>query len=171
MFEQGATQAEVARSAGVSRQTASRWYHAWRAGGAEALRRPERLGRPPRLSAAQVRAVEQALLKGPRANGFANDLWTLARVGTVIERLTGVRYSTAHVWRMLRAMGWSLQRPARRATERDEAAIARWKRERWPKVKKTPGSAARGSSSKTSRASRSPHRSGAPGRRAAARQS
>jgi putative transposase len=79
-----------------------------------------------------------ALLKGPLAWGFATNLWTLERVAAVIARQFHLRYSLAQTWRLLGQLGWSRQRPARRAKERDEAAIARWVRVRWPQVKKTP---------------------------------
>ena len=83
--------------------------------------------------------VEAALEKGPRANGYPTDLWNLARVTEVIERVTGLSYSKGHVWRILRRrLGWSHQRPARHAVERDDEAIEAWKNQRWPKVKKTP---------------------------------
>jgi transposase len=72
------------------------------------------------------RTVERAPLKGVLARGFDSDLWTLRRVALVIERLTGLRHHRSHVWRRLRAMGWTLQRPQRHASERDEEAIARW---------------------------------------------
>src|SRR5829696_2413859 len=61
--------------------------------------------------------------------------WTLGRVAAVIERLTGVRHHPGHVWRLLRRLGWSPQRPARRASERDEVEIARWRAEEWPRIK------------------------------------
>ena len=93
------------------------------------------------------------LREGPTAHGFATDLWTLERVAVVIEETTGVAYHPGHVWKLLKRMGWSVQRPARRAVERDDKAVAVWRAERWPKVKKTPGAAKPGSSSKTSRAS------------------
>jgi transposase len=96
-FARGASQAEVAREFGVSRQTASRWYQAWRSGGLRALRAPARQGHPARLTPAQRRQVERALLKGAEAHGFDNDLWSLARVAVVIERLTGERYHPGHV--------------------------------------------------------------------------
>ena len=73
--------------------------------------------------------------KGPEAFGFDTELWTLARIAAVIEQLTGVRYHPGHVWRLLRRLGWSPQRPARRATERDEAEIARWRAQEWPRIK------------------------------------
>jgi transposase len=87
------------------------------------------------LSQAELEAVDQALRKGPEAFGFDTDLWTLARVAAVIERLTGVGYHPGHGWRLLRGLGWSLQRPARRARERDEAEIARWRAQEWPRIK------------------------------------
>ena len=89
----------------------------------------------PRLSAAELDAVEEALGKGPQAFGFDTDLWTLGRIAAVIERLTGVRHHPGHVWRLLRRLGWSPQRPARRASERDEVEIARWRAEEWPRIK------------------------------------
>jgi transposase len=135
MFAQGATQAEVARTFGVSPQAASIWYRRWRQGGEAALRAAGRAGRRPRLSAAELDAVEGALRKGPAAFGFDTDLWTLARVAQVIQRLTGVGYHPGHVWRLLRRLGWSVQRPARRASERDDAEIARWRAEEWPRIK------------------------------------
>ena len=148
------TVAGVARTFGVSAQAASVWYRRWRQGGEAALRGAGRAGRRPRLSAAELDAVDQALRKGPEAFGFDTDRWTLARIAAVIQRLTGVGYHPGHVWRLLRGLGWSLQRPARRATERDDAAIARWRAEEWPRVKGGRLSAARGSVSWTSPAVR-----------------
>ncbi len=98
-----------------------------------------RAGRKPRLDRRQWAQVEAALLKGPAAHGFATTLWTLPRIAAVIARRTGVRYHPAHVWRILQGLHWSLQRPARQARERDEAAIGQWRRRRWPQVKKTRG--------------------------------
>ncbi|HKA02869.1 MAG TPA: winged helix-turn-helix domain-containing protein [Acidimicrobiales bacterium] len=80
-------------------------------------------------------------------------MWTLARVAAVIEAETGVAYHPGHVWKLLRRMGWSRQRPARRAVERDDAAVAAWVAEAWPRLKRGPANAERGSSFKTSRGS------------------
>jgi transposase len=96
----------------------------------------------PRRSAAADPAVEQALLEGAGANGFVGELWTLDRIALVIERLTGVQHHPAHVWALLRhRLGWSVQRPVRRAAERDQDAIDRWVKERWPAIKQTPNGA------------------------------
>ena len=165
------TQGAIARSLGVSRQSVLRWYRAWRKGGQAALRGAGRAGRKPRLSSAQLVAVEAALRQGPPASGFTTNLWTLPRVAAVIKRVTGVRYHPGHVWRVLGTLDWTLQRPAKRAKERNEPAIRHWVTTRWPAVKKTLGVGARGSSSRTRVASRSGRRAVARGRRAAKRRS
>lgn len=141
-FARGESQAAVARALSVSRQSVSRWFQRWRDGGVAAWQAAGRAGRKPRVTAEQLAQVEAALRRGASANGFATELWTLPRVAEVITRQTGVRYHPGHVWRILGALRWTLQRPARRAAERDEAAIRQWIRERWPAVKKTPAGAA-----------------------------
>lgn len=171
LFGVGERLAAVARKLQVSRQSVSRWFRQWKSGGSPALRGAGRAGRAPRLQAEQLQQVERALRTGARANGFNTDLWTLPRVAQVIEHVTGVRYHAGHVWRVMRAMGWTLQRPARRAKERNEEAIRQWVAERWPAVKKKPGASKPGSPSKMKAGSPSGRRSGAPGLPAAKRPS
>ena len=155
LFAQGRTQAEVARTLGVSRQSASVWHARFAQGGVDALRSRGPTGPDPRLSAAQLAKVEEALLAGAMANGFDTDLWTLERVAVVITQLTGVRHHPGHVWVILRhRLGWTLQRPERRASERDEEAIARWVAQEWPRIKKGPPQKRPGLSSSTNRPSR-----------------
>jgi transposase len=150
LFEAGARQIDVVTQLEVSAQTASRWYHQWRAGGRDALVGAARLGRTCRLSDEQLAEVENALLAGPTANGFATDMWTLARVAQVIERLTGVSYSPSQTWLILRQrLGWTRQRPARRAVERDQDAIEAWVTKDWPRIKRGHDVEARGSASRT----------------------
>ena len=129
----GPTQAQVARTLGVARQNISRWHAQWREGGLQALRSAGPTGYAPRLSDQQLAAIDQALRQGARAHGFDTDHWTLDRVATVIQQLTGVAYHRGHVWKLLRhRLHYRLQRPARRAIERDQRAIARWVAEDWP---------------------------------------
>jgi transposase len=142
LFTAGVRQAEVARQLDVSAQAVSVWHARWRAGGVEALHSRGPSGPGPRLSDQQLAEVEQALLKGATANGFTGELWTLDRIATVIERLTGVQHHPAWVWALLHhRLGWSVQRPRRRAAERDQAAIDRWVKERWPRILQTPNGA------------------------------
>jgi transposase len=140
MFDRGKRQVDVVAELGVSAQTASRWYRAWQTGGRQALAGPGRAGRTPKLTDEQLAEVTDALTQGPQANGFPTDMWTLARVAEVIEKVTGVRYSSTQTWTILRErLGWSRQRPARRAVERDDAAIQTWAKTDWPRIKKAPG--------------------------------
>jgi transposase len=142
LFATGVRQAEVARRLGVSRQSVHLWYRRWQAHGADGLRSRGPTGPAPKLSDTQLRQVEWTLLKGAGAHGFAGELWTLDRIATVIERLTGVRHHPAWVWALLRyRLGWSVQRPVRRAAERDQAAIDRWVKDDWPRIKQTPNDA------------------------------
>jgi transposase len=150
LFAQGRSQAEVASELGVSRESARRWHARWKAGGVDGLRSRGRTGPDPKLADAQLPGIEQALLKGAKAAGFDNDLWTLDRIAVVIERLTGVRLPAGSVWRLLhQRLGWSVQRPERRARERDDQAIQRWVAHEWPRIKKGRATARHGSSSST----------------------
>jgi transposase len=146
LLARGVSQAEVARQCEVSRQTAMTWARQL-AEDAQAWRRKP-LGRPGTLGTTDKKALSKALLAGAVANGFPNELWTLARVAKLIERAHGVRFSTVHVWRVLRELGFSNQRPAGRALQRDEASIAHWRAKRWPALKKS--AAAKGAPSSSS---------------------
>ena len=142
LFAAGVHQAEVARQLGVSRQSVHLWYRRWQAEGTDGLGSRGPTGPAPRLSDSQLHQVEEALLEGAGANGFTGELWTLDRITTVIERLTGVRHHPAWVWALLRhRLGWSVQRPVRRAAERDQDGIDRWVKQRWPQILQTPNGA------------------------------
>jgi len=138
LLKAGRTQAEVARTLGVTRQSASRWVQQLHRGGASAMKGAGRAGRKPRLDRAQLGHIDTALRAGARAQGFDTDLWTGPRVARVIKRLTGVQYHPGHVWKILRNLRWTLQRPAKRARERNEKQIRQWIAQRWPAVKKKP---------------------------------
>jgi transposase len=152
------TQAEMARELHVSRQSVSRWVEAWRSDEPGWIGGAGRAGRRPKLDDEQLALVDEALRQGARVHGFGTELWTLPRVATLIERITGVRYHRGHVWKVLGAMQWSLQRVAKQARERNQEARRQWGAEQWPAVKKTPGVEKLGSSSRTKAASRSGRR-------------
>src|SRR5438552_11090549 len=137
LFERGVRPAEIARQLGVCHHNVSDWRNAWRRCGRNGLRAAGRAGRLPKVPREQLDLVEIELAKGAEANGYPNEVWTLQRVAEVIERITGVHYHPARVWYILRhELEWSWQRPARRAKERDETAIQRWAKKRWPQLKK-----------------------------------
>ena len=127
---------EVARKVGVDRRSVRRWRAAHERDGPEGLAFRPAPGRPSKLDAKARRRLEHMLLKGARAAGFSTDLWTCPRVGQVIRRAFGVEYHVDHLGRLLRSMGWSPQKPERRARERDEVAIRRWIKVDWPRIKK-----------------------------------
>ena len=138
LVEQGLSLNAVARRLGCAASSVMRWLRAFRRDGAEGVKVRRASGRPPRLSAHRRKLLLQQLLRGALAHGYPTDLWTTQRIAEVIERRYGVRYHRNHVSRLLARCGWSPQKPERRARERDEAAIARWKQKDWPRVKKTP---------------------------------
>jgi transposase len=133
----GVAQAEVARRVGVTRTSVSRWEKVRQSGGVAALRRPEHFGRPERLSSEQRAELVQLLKAGALSAGFATELWTLPRIGKLIEERFGVPMVPSSVWRLLGRLGWSVQRPAGQARQRDEKAIRAWKAKRWPELKKS----------------------------------
>jgi len=138
LFQEGFQPVEIARQLGINRRSVRLWKAQFLAGGPEALRARPTPGRPWKLDRAARAALETLLLRGARAAGYATDLWTCPRVAQVISRNFGVQYHVDHIGRLLRSLGWSPQKPERRAIERDEEAIRRWVKMTWPKVKKTP---------------------------------
>jgi transposase len=130
--------AEVALAVGVARQTVYTWKRLLDEGGIDALRDVPERGRPAQLDAQQLAAVRAALLQSPTEHGFGTELWTLKRVGALIERLHGVRFGQTNVWRILGSLGFSPQKPEKRAIECNEDAVRSWKRSTWPALKKSP---------------------------------
>ena len=133
----GVAQAEVARRCAVSRPTVLAWKRRLEKGGLQALRNGTR-GRPARLDQQKRRRLAQLLLAGARTQGYATELWTLPRIAKLIAQHFGHSFSISQVSRVLAAMGWSSQKPEKRAVQRDEKAIRQWKAKRWPTLKKTP---------------------------------
>ena len=138
LFQQGWKQCDIAAAFGVTPGAVSQWLKRARVEGIDALKRHPTSGPQPKLTLEQRSQLPSLLARGAEAFGFRGDIWTTRRVATVIEREFGVRYHPAHVSRLLGEMGWSPQKPVRRATQRKEAAIHEWLTERWPGLKKGP---------------------------------
>lgn len=134
---QGKSVAEVTRLVQASWSGVKRWKVAVERGGLEALAAKPHPGKRPRLSARQKQQLVKILAKGPLQAGYANDLWTCARVAEVIKGSFGVHYHVDHVWRILQALRWSCQKPEQRARERSEPAIQQWRSREWPRIKKS----------------------------------
>ncbi len=134
--EGGWSQQRIADALGVSKGSVSQWMRRAREGGVQALKRQPAPGAVPRLSEQQRAKIPELLELGAEAHGFRGDVWTCARVAEVIRREFGVSYHPAHVSRLLGALRQSLQKPQRRANQRDEEAIEHWKEKRWPSLKK-----------------------------------
>jgi transposase len=135
LIEAGASDREIARRFRVSRMSANRWRRALAAGGKRALASKGAGGARCKLAPAQVRELEAVLEAGPAAWGWTDQCWTLARIGELVHERFGADYTLAGLDLLLHRLGWSVQVPARRAAERDEAAIAAWKQEAWPVIK------------------------------------
>jgi transposase len=134
--QEGWPQQRIADALGVSKGAVSQWMKRAREGGVEALKRRPAPGASPRLSEEQRRKLPELLARGAEAHGFRGEVWTCERVAEVIRREFGVSYHPAHVSRLLKVLRQSLQKPKRRANQRDEEAIENWKEERWPSLKK-----------------------------------
>lgn len=139
LLQQGLQPVDVARKLGVDRRSVRRWRASFEQEGVDGLEARPAPGRPAKLDDQQKVQLTEDLLKGAQSWGWPNDLWNCPRVAKLIKKRFGVRYHVDHVGRLLRGLGWSPQKPTRRARERDEEGIATWVKKDWPRVKKTPG--------------------------------
>lgn len=137
LSKQGLSLSEIARRVRSSVSSVHRWVQDWKKHGDSALSSKPVPGRPQKLTHTHHNRLQKILLRGAMACGFPNELWTLKRIATVIRREFGVGYHPCHVWKVLHSFGWSCQVPERRAIQRDEEEIIRWKRHKWPAIKKT----------------------------------
>jgi transposase len=153
LLDEGRSLHEVGRLLGCAPISVMRWRDAREEGGAAALRVRFSPGRPPKLNVRQRQRLVKLLLQGAIAQGYRTEIWTTARVAALIRRIFGVRYHRDHVGRLLHALGFTHQKPERRALERNEEAIERWKKQEWPRIKKKPRGWVLTSSSSMSRAS------------------
>jgi transposase len=128
LLNHGLNESEVARRLQVSHTSVNRWAGVLAKQGAPGLKQAKRAGRKPRLSGEDLKRLKQGLLKGAEALGYETPLWTLWRVGHLIEKEFGFRYHNGHVWKILRQLNWSCQRPVGRARERNEQGIRHWKK-------------------------------------------
>lgn len=137
LSEEGWGVIKIAKVLGVSKGAVSGWLNKARKRGKEALCSRKAPGPKPKLNPERLEKLPELLKRGAETYGFRGKVWTCPRVAEVIWREFGVRYSSAHVSRLLKRLGWSPQKPAVKATQQDEAATRRWRKERWPLLKKS----------------------------------
>jgi transposase len=137
LLDSGYSLNEVGRRVGCNASSVMRWRDARRRRGAEGLRVRSSPGRPWKLEQRQRRRLVNLLLQGPMMHGYRTNLWTTARIAELISHEFGVQYHRDHVGRLMHGLHWSPQKPERRALERNDEAIERWKQKDWPRIKKT----------------------------------
>ena len=171
MKQAGWTQQAIAEALGVTGGAVSQWMRRGREGGIAGLKRRPRPGPAPKLTDEQRAQVPALLVRGAESFGFRGEVWTAKRVTAVIRKEFGVRYHPNHVGKVLRAAGWSVQKPIQRASQRNEAEIEAWRTERWPALKRGLTRRAGPSSGLTNRASISSRARSGPTPRAGRRRS
>lgn len=138
LLKEGLSAKEVAQRFGVRSYTVCHWRRLYERHGSSGLKIEWSSGRPNKLNKRELKRLEQVLLKGATKFGYDSELWSAPRIVDVIEKLFGVRYHPHHVAKILKALGWSAQKPKRRALERDEKQIQAWVKNDWPRIKKKP---------------------------------
>jgi transposase len=138
LHQLGWSQTRIAEALGVTQSAVSHWIARATSGGIEALRTRQPPGAIPKLSDDQRATLLTLLKEGAEAHGFVGEVWTQARIATLIKRTFGVSHHRDHIGRMLRDLGWSVQKPQAQATQRNDEAIAQWREECWPALKKKP---------------------------------
>src|SRR6266487_1453408 len=137
LWQKGLKQKDIVAAWGVTKGAVSQWIKRGREEGEPGLRRRVARGAEPRLHASDRARLLQLLAQGAPAFGYRGEVWNGRRLAEVIKRVFGVSYHPDHCSRLVRQMGWSVQKPVEQATQRDEAAIKEWKEQHWPALKKS----------------------------------
>lgn len=138
LYQSGWKQKDIAEALGVTKGAVSHWIKRGKQGGEKALQARKSPGAPRRLSTEERQRIPEMLERGAESFGFQGNVWTCSRVSAVVKRELGVAYHPAHMSRILKELGWTPQKPTRRAKQRKEEEIESWKKERWPELKKRP---------------------------------
>jgi transposase len=134
---QGQTLAQIAKAFGLHWGSVSRWLTRYRRGGTAALRQRKATGRPPTLDCREHGPGIVKIVRQPAGRfGYQHPLWTCRRLQQTIRRALGIRISVPTMWRALKRLKLSSQKPERRAFEQDPAARRRWLRHEWPAIKR-----------------------------------
>jgi len=138
LLQHGNQPVDVARQLGIDRRSVRRWNASYRKNGLPGIQSRPNTGRPTSLSPVQKTKLQQFLFEGARRQGYESDLWTCRRIRAVIQTKFGINYHPNHMCRLVRSLGWTPQRPERKAVERDEKLIQIWVSQDWRRIKKKP---------------------------------
>lgn len=136
LFQQGCTQAKVAKTLRVTPAAINQWHVVWKKHGLPGLKSKGHPGRETALTKQKGQKLKRAILKGPRAFGYATDLWTLERIKTIAKKEANLSFGTTWIWHTVISLGLSCQKPMKRSVERDEQAIKTWRTNTFPRLKK-----------------------------------
>ncbi|EMN44716.1 hypothetical protein BUQ74_13030 [Leptospira weilii serovar Heyan] len=142
LLKKGYTCYGVSKELGVRKQSVMRWRDKYELEGIEGVKWNGINGRPSKLTNMEKRKLKQIILKGPTSYGYPNELWTTVRITDVIRKEFKVKYHQDSVGVLLHQLGFSYQKPKKRALERNESAIRTWKTVTWPDLKKSPDKSA-----------------------------
>ena len=136
LFKQGVSHAEISRRLSVTPAAVTQWRHAYAHGGKKALASKGPAGFPSKVTPEKRKRFKVEILKGPLAHGYLTNLWTLPRLAAVLAKIVRVRYSEVWVWKIVRDLGFTPQKPQVKAKQRDEKAILGWRITTLPNLKK-----------------------------------
>lgn len=137
VIEEGWSTADVSQSIGCSLRTVQHWVRKSQSGTKlHQLQTPPPPGAPCKLTKVQKKTLTRLLTAGPEKSGFTSQLWTSKLVRQLIENRFQVDYHECYIPRLLKQLNFSRQQPQRRASERDDKAIAAWRQTDWPRIKK-----------------------------------
>jgi len=138
LLKDGFLPGEISKRIGVDRRSVRRWKASYHKKGNLAITAIPVPGRPTKLGKSEQRKLEKALIKGAQSAGYPSNLWTGPRVARVIQKLFHITFHRSHVCRLLHDLGWTPQKPERRAKERNERVITAWVKTDWEMIKKKP---------------------------------
>lgn len=136
LFKKGIADSEISRKLGVTQAAVHYWHDAWKKKGKKGLKSRGHSGPKTKLTPAKIKKVKDAILKGAAAAGYDTDMWTLSRIAKTIKKETKIPYHPGYVWRIIRALGFTPQKPETRYRDRNESAIKKWKKDTWPRIQK-----------------------------------
>lgn len=137
--ETGWKQKDIASALGMTEGWVSQTLRKYRELGSDGLLARKPPGSQPKLTSEQLSQLVEELAHGAVSHGFPGHIWTRARVNELIGRLFGVSYDPTQVGRILKKVGWSLQKPTKKARQQDKLKVQKWRKGTVAELKKSGG--------------------------------